>query len=97
MTRETVSGISILSFLLRFPGRTDQVPSLTTVNILFVCLFVCLFADVYVTTSLYNCVLEVSVDDDLSQVYNNAHMYTLTHTLIIYTPTHLHKVFPTVY
>ena len=61
----------------------------------FVCLLVC-FVDVYVTTSLYNCLLEVSVDDILSQIYNNPHIYTQIHTHIltyIHTPTHLHIKF----
>ena len=41
-------------------------------------LFVC-FVDGCVTTGLCNCLLEVSVDDILSQVYNNAHTYTQTY------------------
>ena len=42
--------------------------------------------------------LEVSVDDILLQVYNNAHIYTHTH-IDTHTnpPTHLHKVLPTIY
>ena len=70
--------ISKQLFSLRLPRRTDQIPSPTTVNsffCLFVCLFVC-FVHGYVTTSLYNCLLEVSVDEILSQFFNNAHIYT---------------------
>ena len=63
----------------------------------FVCLLAC-FVDGYVITNLRNCLLEVSVDDILLQVYNNAHIYTHTH-IDTHTnpPTHLHKVLPTIY
>ena len=66
---------------------------------IFICLFVC-FADGYVTTSLYNDLLEMSVDDILWHVYNNAHINTHIHTNIltyIHTPTHLHKVLRRIY
>ena len=80
MIRVTASQISIQSFLLWFPIKIYQVPPSTTVNIFFGC-----FVDGYVTTSLYICLLEVSVNDILSQVYNNAGKCTLT-----YTHTHIH-------
>ena len=93
MTRATVLGISIKSFLLQLFSRTDQVPPSTNVNSFLVC-----FVDGSVTTSLYSCTLEVPVDDILSQVYKNAHIYTQAYTYThIHTPTHLHKVLPTVY
>ena len=70
LTRAIVFGISVQSFLLWLPSRTDQVPPTTTVNIFFVC-----FVDGYVTTSLYSFLLEVPVDDVFSYVYNNAQIY----------------------
>ena len=98
MPRATVSGISIQSFLLWLLSRTDQFPPLTTVNTFsFFCLFVGLFCwCVCNRKSIYNCLLEVSVDDILSQIYNNPHIYTQIHTHIltyIHTPTHLHIKF----
>ena len=93
MTRATVLGISIKSFLLQLASRTDQVPPPTNVNSFLVC-----FVDGSVTRSPYNCTLEVPVDDILSQVYKNAHIYTQAYTYTHkHTPTHLHKVLPTVY
>ena len=93
MTRATVLGISIKSFLLQLASRTDQVPPPTNVNSFLVC-----FVDGSVTRGPYNCTLEVPVDDILSQVYKNAHIYTQAYTYTHkHTPTHLHKVLPTVY
>ena len=92
ITRATVSGISIQSFLLWFHGRADQVPPPTTIFVclfvfLSVCLFLC-FDDGYVNKSLDN-----SLPADItSQVYNNAHIYThYTHTHI-HTHTHTHTL-----
>ena len=59
----------------------------TTVKSVFVCLFF-FVVDGYGTTILYNCLLEASVDDILSQVYNNADIYTQTH---INTYSHIYK------
>ena len=82
MTRAIVS-----TFLLWLPSKVDQVPPPTTVNTF---LFVCFVAG-YVTTSLYNCLLEVSVDDILSQVYNNAQIYRHVHKHILtYIHSHHH-------
>ena len=50
-------------------------------NTFFICLFVC-FIDSNITVSLYNCLLEVSVDDILLQAYNIAHI-----GLILYSDT----------
>ena len=94
LTRAIVFGISVQSFLLWLPSRTDQVPPTTTVNIFFVC-----FVDGYVTTSLYSFLLEVPVDDVFSYVYNNAQIYRhiITHIPTNTNPQYLHKVLPTVY
>ena len=54
-----------------------------------ICLLVC-FADGYVTTSLYNDLLEMSVDDILWHVYNNAHINTHIHKTYSHTYTHPH-------
>ena len=82
MTRAIVS-----TFLLWLPSKVDQVPPPTTVNTF---LFVCFVAG-YVTTSPYNCLLEVPVDDILSQVYNNAQIYRHVHKHILtYIHSHHH-------
>ena len=76
---------SLHSFFLWFSSRTEQVPPPITVNtflFLFVCSFFC-FLDGYVTTSLCDCLVEVSVDGILSQVYNDAHINTYIHTCIL--------------
>ena len=81
MTKATILEILIKLFLLWIPSRTDKVPPITAVNTffiviyLFVCFCVC-FVVGYVTASLCNCFLEVLVDDNLSQVHNNAHIFT---------------------
>ena len=81
MTKATVLEILIKLFLLWIPSRIAKVPPTTAVNTffiiiyLFVCFCVC-FVDGYVTASLCNCFLEVLVDDNLSQVHNNAHICT---------------------
>ena len=79
MTRATVLEISKQSFMLWLPSRTDQVPPLRIfLSVLFV----------YVTASLYNCLLGVSVSDLLSQAYINAHIYIYTYT---HTNKHTHQ------
>ena len=79
MTRATVLEISKQSFMLWLPSRTDQVPPLQIfLSVLFV----------YVTASLYNCLLGVSVSDLLSQAYINAHIYIYTYT---HTNKHTHQ------
>ena len=97
MTKATFSGISIQSVLLWLPNGTDQVPWPTIVNIFIIFfLFFCFF-DGNVTTSLFNCLLEVSVDDIFSQV-DNIYAYIHAHILkYIRTPTHLHKFLPTIH
>ena len=64
----------------------------------YVFLFACFFGFfyVYITTSLCNCLLKVSVDDILSQAYNNAYIYRHTHILTC-IHTKVHKVLLTIY
>ena len=86
MIRTVVSWISIQGFLLWLPSR--------------ICCFCFCFADNYVTKIIYNCLLEVLVDDVFSQVF--IIMHTCIHIYIhTYSHTHAHiytyKVLSTVY
>ena len=94
MTRANVKGNSLQSFLLLLFSRTDQVPPSTTVNIYF--LFNCLFLLCWWLCNhepfINNYLLEVSIDDVLSQVFIIIHKY-----IHIYSHTSTHNVLPTVY
>ena len=91
MTRANVLGISLQSFLLLLFSRTDQVPPSTTVNIYF--LFNCLFLLCWWLCNhkpfVNNYLLEVSIDDVLSQVFIIIHKYIHIYMHILpYTQTH---------
>ena len=88
MTRPTVLGISVQSFLHWVSSRTGQAPLLTTVNI-FACLFYLVLLMVMYPQIIYNYLPEVSVDDILSQVFIIMHtsIHIYMHT---YSPTHTH-------
>ena len=86
ITRTVVSWISIQGLLLWLPSR-------------IFCFCFC-FADDYVTKIIYNCLLEMLVDDVFSQVF--IIMHTCIHIYIhTYSHTHAHiytyKVLSTVY
>ena len=95
MTRATVLGISVQSFLLWLPNRTNQVSPPTNMNIFLLLMFIW-------PQVICNHFLKVSVYDILSQVFMIIHIYIYIYTYIhshanTLSHTYKHKVWPIVY